>query len=55
MWAIGAREDIIASGSGTGGQMARGGFAIYGGAKSYREAAAGETNERTASAVHRRS
>jgi len=34
--------------------MARRGFAIYGGAKSEREAATSEKNERTASAVHRR-
>jgi hypothetical protein len=31
MWARRAIEDIIASGSGTEGQMARGGFAICGG------------------------
>ena len=53
MWARRAREDIIASGSETGGQMARGGFAICGGAKSEREAAASERNERTARVVHR--
>ena len=39
MWAMRAKEDIIASGSRTGGQMALGGFAIYGGAKSDQEAA----------------
>ena len=42
MWARRARDDIIASGSGTGGQMARKDLAIYGGAKSDREAAANE-------------
>jgi phage gp16-like protein len=54
MWAKRAKENIIASRSVTWGQMARRGFAIYGGAKSEREAAASEKNERTASAVHRR-
>ncbi len=52
MWARKASEDIIASGSITGGHMARRGCAIYGSAKIDREAAGGEENERTASAVH---
>jgi hypothetical protein len=42
MWARRAREDIIASGSGTGGQMAPNYFTVYGGAKSDREAAVDE-------------
>jgi len=40
MWARRDKEDIISSGSGNGGKMALRGFAIYGGAKSDREAAA---------------
>jgi hypothetical protein len=50
-----AREDNIAAGLGTGGQMARRCFAIYGGAKSDREAATSDKSERMPSAVHRRS
>jgi len=42
MWDRRARENVIASGSRTGGQMARGDFAIYGGAKSDREAISDE-------------
>ncbi len=42
MWARRAKDDIFVSGSGTWGQMARGGVAIRGGAKSEQEAAASE-------------
>ena len=47
MWDRRAREDNFASGSRTGGQIARRGFVIYGGARSDREAAEDEKNERT--------
>ena len=55
MFARRAKEDIIASKSGTGGQKARRGNLIAEGAKSDREAVACEKNESTALAVHRKS
>ncbi len=55
MWARRAGEDIFVTGSGTGGQMARRGIAIRGGANSEQGTAAYEKNECTARAVHRES
>jgi hypothetical protein len=45
MWARRAGEDIFVTGSGTGGQMARRGIAIRGGANSEQGTAAHEKNE----------